>query len=92
MNDLETPSPAPPQVLTYKRAEAPPWWVAVGLWGIPSRAAAMAYLYGTLTVAIVSAAAGIVFAPAWVGVLMLLASGWYWASIRWNDRHGGWRR
>jgi hypothetical protein len=78
--------------LPYKRAEAPPWWVAVGLFGISSRGAAAAYLYVTLALAGLCAVAGFVFPWAWLGVLMVLASAWYWASIRWNDRHGGWRR
>ena len=92
MDQTEAAQRVPPHPLTYTRPPEPPWWVVVGLWGVPSRAAARMYLWGTVGVAAACAVLGFLFPPAWLGVLMLLASAWYWASIRWKDRHGAWRR
>jgi hypothetical protein len=69
-----------------------PFWVQIGLWGIPSRGAALAYLWVTAAAAAGSLLLGFFFPFAWVGLTMLLATWWYWASIRWADRHGHWKR
>jgi hypothetical protein len=61
-----------------------PLWVRVGLWGLRSRAAAWAFVGLSLVLAV----AGFVYF--WPGVLMVFAAAWYWAAIRWMDRHEAW--
>ena len=83
-----------------------PLWVRIGLFGIPSRKAAMLWVKGSLALAIVGMLAivispviaghgliglGIgVFLAGIFGPLMLMATLWYWLSIRWADEHDGW--
>jgi hypothetical protein len=83
-----------------------PLWVRVGLLGVPSRRAALAWMNGTLVFTILFLVA--VFAvPITVngvavglharllcavpfGLLSLVAPLWYWLAIRWTDEHDGW--
>jgi hypothetical protein len=69
-----------------------PWWVAIGLWGVPTRTAALVYLYISLGLTVASIAAGFVFPLYWGGCLLIFAAMWYWLAIRWVDQHGGWGR
>ncbi|HZN67393.1 MAG TPA: hypothetical protein VFB66_19045 [Tepidisphaeraceae bacterium] len=80
------------RVLAYNRPVAPPWWVLIGLWGVPGRTAAMIYLWSTLAIAVACLGLGFVFPFAWAGTLFVLATLWYWAAIRWKDRHAYWSR
>ena len=69
-----------------------PWWVQVGLWGVPGRAGAWAFfaVAGLSAVALpaIGIATGIV--AFYAGLLFLLAALWYWLCIRWVDEHGSW--
>jgi hypothetical protein len=67
-------------------------WIQVGLWGVPSRIAAMIYLWATFVVAIACLALGFLHPFAWSGMALGLATLWYWAAIRWKDRHAHWSR
>jgi hypothetical protein len=68
-----------------------PLWVKVGLWGISSPAWAWVFVWTCVAVAALCAVLGFILHPAWfLGTLLLLAAFWYWASIRWVDRRGGW--
>ena len=79
-------------MLPYKEGERAPVWVLVGLWGVPSRTAAMIYLWTTLGIAVACLGLGFLFPFAWSGTLFVLATLWYWAAIRWKDRHAHWSR
>ncbi len=69
-----------------------PWplWVTVGLWGLPGRVWAWGCFWFSLLVAIGCVAAGFVFWPAFFGGAFVFAALWYFAAIRWVDRHGEW--
>ena len=68
-----------------------PVWVKIGLWGLSGRGSAWAFFWGCVVVAVGCVIAGFLHHPGWFfGASLLLAAFWYWASIRWVDRHGGW--
>jgi hypothetical protein len=78
-------------VLSYARPRAhQPWWVKLGLWGLPSRRSA--WLYFWLCVVVAGASAVLGFRNRWcfLGTPLLVSAYAYWATIRWVDRHGGW--
>jgi hypothetical protein len=79
-------------VLPYARPRVhQPFWVKVGLWGLSSRTSAWVFFWGCVLVGVVSAVLGFAVAHPWLtGTSMLIAAFWYWAAIRWVDRHGGW--
>ena len=82
---------APAPVLPYAMPRpARPWWVQVGLWGVAGRGAAWLYFWLCTAFAAFSTVRGLT-QPGWFwGTGMMLAAFWYWAAIRWADRHGGW--
>ena len=88
--NAQAPAEGPPRVLPYKGREKVPVWVLVGLWGVPSRTAAMIYLWATFVVAGACLVLGFLQPFAWAGVAFVLATLWYWAAIRWKDRHAHW--
>jgi hypothetical protein len=67
-----------------------PVWVSIGLWGLPNRMSAIAFMWLSLALA----GTGIVLSPwiprAAVSVVFLVSAWWYWAAIRWVDDNGGW--
>jgi hypothetical protein len=71
-----------------------PWWVQLGLWGVPGRAGAWAFV----GLSVLLALAGVGYAAlandprGYAGLLFLLAALTYWLAIRWVDRHGSWER
>jgi hypothetical protein len=67
-----------------------PWWVALGLWGLPGRAWAWGFFWLSLGAAAACVLAGFVFWPAFLGGGLAFAALWYYAAIRWVDRHGDW--
>jgi hypothetical protein len=67
-----------------------PLWVQVGLWGLPNRASAWAFFWLSLAVAVGCVAYGFVDWRFFFGGLIVFAALWYYASIRWVDRHGRW--
>jgi predicted transporter len=71
-----------------------PWWVKVGLWGLPNRAAVWAFVWLSVLAAVGCVAYAVwVGHPRWyAGLLFLLAALMYWLAIRWVDRHGSWER
>lgn len=75
----------PPEVRLDPRPDMRPRWVRLGLLGLSSRGRARAFLYLSLLLA----AVGLLFGV-WPGLGMLAAAAWYWAAIRWMDRHDGW--
>lgn len=69
-----------------------PWWVAVSLWGMPTRGAMWLWFWcaiaaGLATVgwALVSGSVGF-----YGGALMFFAAIPYWMTIRWMDAHRAW--
>jgi hypothetical protein len=67
-----------------------PLWVKVGLWGLPNRAAAWAFFWLSLAIAVGCVAYGFVDWRFFIGGIMVFAALWYYASIKWVDRHGRW--
>jgi len=67
-----------------------PVLVRAGLWSIPNRASAWAFVWIALALAAAGIAYGFVNPIGFVGGLFVFASLWYYLSIRWVDRHGGW--
>ncbi len=67
-----------------------PLWVKVGLWGIPNRASAWGFFWFCLIATVACVAYGFVDPRFFVGGLLVFAGAWYFASIRWVDRHGHW--
>jgi hypothetical protein len=67
-----------------------PMWVRLGLWGLPDRSSAWVFFWVCIALAVASVAAGFVHPLFALGGLMVFAALWYYASIRWVDRHGRW--
>lgn len=67
-----------------------PWWVVTGLWGLPSRGWAWGFFWLSLAAAAGCVAYGFVYWPAFFGGGFVFAALWYYAAIRWVDRHGEW--
>lgn len=62
-----------------------PFLVKLDLWGIKTRATAIAFIWICVGIAVVSA-----IRHFWIGLVLLLAAAWYWYAMRWMDRRGGW--
>jgi len=83
----------PPQPLHYGTRPAPiPFWVELGLAGLPNRAWALVFFWIAVALAVLSIPAALYFPLAILGVGFGLAAWWYWACIAWMDRNGGWKR
>jgi signal peptidase I len=67
-----------------------PLWVRTGLWGVPNRAAAWAFVWFCVAIAIGCVAYGFVDQRFFGGGGLALAALWYYLSIRWVDQHGRW--
>ena len=66
-------------------AEERPLWVAVGLWGLKTRAVAWAFVVLSMLVA-----TGAIIYWSWLGAIMYLAAVWYFLAIRWVDQNSAW--
>lgn len=62
-----------------------PLWVAVGLWGLKTRAVAWAFFVLSILVA-----TGWMMYWSWSGAIIYLAAVWYFLAIRWVDKHSAW--
>src|SRR5205085_1647054 len=67
-----------------------PGWVSVGLWGLPGRAWAWAFFWLSLLLAVGCTAYGFIDWRFFAGTPLVLSALWYYAAIRWVDRHGEW--
>jgi hypothetical protein len=63
-----------------------PILVRIGLCGIKSRRVALMFVW----ICLVAVGVAVVM-QFWPGMLLLLGAWWYWCSIRWVDRNGGWK-
>jgi hypothetical protein len=63
-----------------------PILVSLGLWGLKTRKAALAFMWLCIAAAVVSAALKF-----WLGLIMLVAALWYWYALTWVDKHEGWK-
>ena len=70
--------------------ESRPAWVRLTLWGVPSRRAARAWLWLSVTLALGGAAYGFVDRRFFGFAAFFFAALWYWLAIRWVDEHDGW--
>ena len=91
---MQQPPPIPPSRvdLPYGRRPRRPFWVVLGLVGLPSREWAIAFAWLSLAAAVGCP----VYAVAtdrpqwWLGIGMVLAAWWYWEAVRWVDRNDQW--
>jgi hypothetical protein len=67
-----------------------PRWVRVGLWRVPSRAAAFAFVWLSIGLALAGLIAGFWHPVLFVAVLFILAAWWYWRAIHWVDKNASW--
>jgi len=81
-----------------------PIWVRLGLFMLQTREQAVSYLVAasvgavlvfvaTIPVMVIIRGAPLLIAlgaAVTLGGLLALAATWYWLSIRWMDKHGGW--
>ncbi len=74
----------------HDNREDRPWWVKLGLWGLPNRASAWACMSFAIGIALACVAYGFVDMRFFTGGGMVFAALWYWACIRWVDQHGRW--
>jgi hypothetical protein len=72
------------------RRQEYPWWVQIGLWGLPSRGSVWAFVWICVLLAMGSVAYGFIDRRFFLGILFLLAALWYWLAIRWVDDNGVW--
>jgi hypothetical protein len=72
--------------------QARPLWVKIGLWGLPNRVLAWAFFWVSIGLGVGLVSYGFVDRRAFAGGFMFFAALWYYASIRWVDRHGGWSK
>jgi hypothetical protein len=77
-------------MLEYRQRPTRPWWVQLGLAGLPNRGSAVAFLWLSILLTVAAAVAGFFFPWAWLGVLFVWSALWYWACIRWVDRNDQW--
>lgn len=73
-----------------ERRDDMPELVYLGLWGIETRRAALAFMWGCIAVGVGSAIVMLRLPQAHVGVFLLLAAPWYWYAIRWVDKNSTW--
>jgi hypothetical protein len=62
-----------------------PWWVKIGLLGLPNRMTALALVCLSIALAI-----ALTVLWSFVGLLFGISALWYWWSIRWMDRKQQW--
>jgi hypothetical protein len=73
-----------------KRPAQRPWWVRLGLWGLPNRGSAVACAALALAIAVAGAILAWWDWRGWLGLLFLIGAAWYWFAVRWVDRHDSW--
>jgi hypothetical protein len=71
------------------RSTWPPM-VRLGLWGLPNRGSAWAFVWISIAITVGSTALGFVHPIAFLGSNMVFAALWYYLSIRWVDQHSSW--
>jgi hypothetical protein len=86
-HEPRTDSTTLPYATPHKRR---PFWVKLGLWGLPNRASAWVFVWICIAIAAFCAVRGFSNPKWFLGVGMILAALWYWASIRWVDRNSSW--
>jgi hypothetical protein len=69
-----------------------PWWVKLGLWGVPGRAGAWAFVVVSVLLAVGLAGYAVASGEGrfYAGLLFLPAAMAYWLALRWVDRNGSW--
>ncbi len=73
-----------------KNTEGFPFMVKLGLLGIQSRKAALAYFWFSNALSLVSLIAGFMNPMFFIGLFFLFSSLWYWLCIKWVDRNARW--
>ena len=71
-----------------------PWWVKMGVWGLPNRGAVWLFVWQSIAAAIVvTAYMAWIRHPRWpAGLLFFFGAFMYWKAIRWVDRNGTWSK
>ncbi len=74
----------------YRPPKPWPFWVSLGLWGLPGRGAAWGFFWFCLLLVVGGAVGGFFFWPAFFGVGFVFAAVWYYAAIKWVDQNSEW--
>lgn len=74
------------------RDVARPLYVSLGLWGVPSRAAALVWMWSCVAVAVLGIVLGFFKPVFFLGASLLISAAWYRAAIGWMDRNRAWPR
>jgi hypothetical protein len=70
---------------------AKPWWVELGLWGVPYRILALIFFWFSLLLVVLSGVMIFVVHPLCVlGGGFLFAALWYYLCIQWMDENEQW--
>ena len=67
-----------------------PIWVKVGLWGLPTRTAALAFAGVCAGLTVISLIAAFWNPLFIVGLGFAGSAAWYWAAINWVDNNDRW--
>jgi hypothetical protein len=63
----------------------------MGLWGVPNRQIAWTCCGLSIVVSLASIGYGMVKPIAFLGGFFAIAAAWYYLTIRWVNKHDGWR-
>jgi hypothetical protein len=73
-------------VIKVRDRKSYPQWVKIGLWGLPTRALALACMWLSIAITVASFIGGAFL----LGFAMVLATLWYWSAINWVDKNDKW--
>jgi hypothetical protein len=75
---MAAPPPLPP---------IPPPLIKLGMWGLSSRKVAFAYFWGCVGFGVLCLLLALITPWALIGAINFIGAWWYWAVIRWVERH-----
>lgn len=67
-----------------------PFWVKMGLWGVPGRAGMWGFVWLSVVCAVACGVYGLWDPRFFFGLLFLVSGLMYWLTIRWVDKNGVW--
>jgi hypothetical protein len=85
------PPQQPPPLDYFPVRPERPFWVAVGLAGLPHRASAWACFWVSVLLTVASVPAAFFYPIGIFGLGFGFAAWWYWACIQWVDEHNDWK-
>jgi hypothetical protein len=67
-----------------------PFWVKIGLWGLPTRVSALAFAWFSVASALVGLIGGFWNPLLFYGLFFLFSAWGYWSAISWVDKNDRW--